>query len=506
MVKKNLSIEKTGKLASHSSLARAVSENNMKAEKKPEISETERKELYDNFDVTGDFEKDVSELAIILDIPLIVTHRPKLKCATPENTGKNKDLKRKTSVEGKEKVSESNEFHPTTFTINSNKDYFKPKIVVEIEQESSQKYVKEIFLRGWLADEKVMDIFSKTLPGLEKLVLLDMWNAGLTDETLNCLFENIRSLPFLKTLNLDGNQWVNNQRFDLFLLQGNLLSLQNLSLRKCNLSKIGMAHLGNALRENKTLLTINLSNNCITNQGIKHIADSLRMNRTLLSLDLSNNNITDTGVEYLTEVMTTFSLTHEEIVERRYLKSQYSMEESSECSDNSGSSREKKSKAKMAGTGKKNENPNSRGKEKSAGDTGKPNSKAKKGRSNSTKSDRIESPLMDDANSLSNTLLEKVRSVEGELWITGNRSLINLNLSRNEISARGLQLLYSAMLYQGDLASQEYRSFGIGLMRLNLYRNQFPSDDPAYTSLKELMAKRDPLYKPPMEDVTEENA
>lgn len=46
------------------------------------------------------------------------------------------------------------------------------------------------------------------------------------------------------------------------------------------------------------------------------------MNRTLLSLTLSQNDITDAGAKELAQTLKCFPLTHEEIVERRKLRSE----------------------------------------------------------------------------------------------------------------------------------------------------------------------------------------
>ena len=46
------------------------------------------------------------------------------------------------------------------------------------------------------------------------------------------------------------------------------------------------------------------------------------MNRTLLSLSLAQNNITDKSAKDLAEALKCFPLTHEQVVERRKLKSE----------------------------------------------------------------------------------------------------------------------------------------------------------------------------------------
>ena len=60
---------------------------------------------------------------------------------------------------------------------------------------------------------------------------------------------------------------------------------------------------------------LNLNFTKLTPQG-------LRMNRTLLTLNLSGNKITDVGTKALSDILTSLTLTHEEIVARRKLISE----------------------------------------------------------------------------------------------------------------------------------------------------------------------------------------
>lgn len=46
--------------------------------------------------------------------------------------------------------------------------FFRPTIQVELEQEDS-KAVKEIYIRGWKIEERILGIFSKCLPSLSQL-------------------------------------------------------------------------------------------------------------------------------------------------------------------------------------------------------------------------------------------------------------------------------------------------------------------------------------------------
>lgn len=505
MVKKNLSIEKAGKTPSGMILQPSYqSDNKMKMMMETIMSVEERRERFDEYQLTGDFEKDVMELATTLGLPITVSQR--IKIPVPhENvppTGKHKDDKKSsissTESHDSDEKSVDGDFSPTTFAINKCRDYFAPKLLIEPDAEA-KGCVKEIYLRGWLADDRVMDILERTfLPTSERLNVLDFSHCGLTDKTLQKLHDCIKCSPTLKFLNLDGNKFAKSQRFDIFLSQDDKLSLQCLSLKHCDINRIGTFHIGAALVENSSLQTLNLSNNKIDDEGAKNIGEGLKLNRSLVALNLGSNEIGDEGVKHVIATLTTFPLTHQQVVARRMLKYSSNNDESE---DDANGSRDKKNRngkipkrndLQSAQSGKKDMK-----REKSASGMKTKTPKI------SSKGDRVGSPLQDEDGGASHPLLERVREIDGELWITGNRSLISLNLSRNEMTEVGMQLLYDAMVYQGELVGGggECR----GLMRLNVDKNKAVSrDDPVYLSLHELMCKRDPFYKPPMENVNEE--
>ena len=321
MVKKNLSLEKAGKTPSSMIL-------NQSTDSKIKVMETimsteERQERFDGYQITGDFEKDVTELATILGLPITVS--PRVKVAAPHETGsvtgKHKDDKKSSissSLSSEEEKSVDGEFIPSTFVLSTCKDYFSPKVLIDPDTET-KGCVKEIYLRGWLADSRVMDIFAKTfVPTIEKISVLDLSNAGLTDETLPRLYDCIKSSPSVKSLNLNGNKFAKNQRFDLFLSQDDKLSLQDISLRYCDINEVGALHLGMALADNTSLQTLNLSNNKLCNNGAWNIAEGLKINRTLVALNLSSNMIGDVGVEHIIAPLTTFPLTHQQVIILRF--------------------------------------------------------------------------------------------------------------------------------------------------------------------------------------------
>ncbi|XP_025081847.1 leucine-rich repeat-containing protein 71-like isoform X2 [Pomacea canaliculata] len=103
-----------------------------------------------------------------------------------------------------------------------------------------------------------------------------------------------------------------------------------------------------------------------------------------------------------------------------------------------------------------------------------------------------------------NPLMEEADFIDGELMIAGNRVLINLNLSRNEIGESGLQALLKAVQYQTTL-TLDSRSSGTGLMRLCLTRNAVPADNDILKKITDHMIAKDPFYKSPVTPDSEQS-
>ena len=479
------------------------------------IEETENQN--EEYTLTGDFEKDFVSLCESCGLSsLAIQHRvsrPTVDAMSPDmSTSKGKEDKKNLSSEQPPVPIDPENAPPTTFTVNQNKyDYIRPKLEIETEEESNKSHVKSIYIRGWQADKRIMNILDLTLPELDHLTTLDLWNAGLNDETLLQLSVCLTQSHSLQTLNLDGNDKTVNQRFDLFI--GENSNLQNLSLKNCTLNDSGAERLGIALSDNKNLVSLNLRFNKISCVGCSHIVKGLRMNRTLISLNLANNNIGDDGSKELADILTHFPLTHEEVVARRYLRSKYNGDDSrvpGYTSDSpsrgdrpSTANRSFIKKDKGSGGKKKEGNAPAKGKDAGGVKRGQSSTDATKTNKGSkakgtSKQERLKTPQNDseETSDFRNPLLEKTTETNGQLWIVGNRTLINLNLSRNEVGVSGLLQLLAAVRYQIEHDPEHNSATSPGLLRLSLQGNNFPADHPAYITLLDIMTTRDPFYKP----------
>jgi len=280
----------------------------------------------------------------------------------------------------------------------------------------------------------------------------------------------------------------------------------HLSLRYCAITSLGAKYLGESLggatHQNTQLVSLDLAGNSISDAGASHLADGLRLNRTLLVLNLSGNGIGDLGATQLATVLTAFELTHDEVVERRRLE--YIVRQRSPGRQPSGSKllTAKQLSASSSGTstqrgGRKRGGSPSPDHGKTPKPTGKGAKSARQGQGELRKEksgarlkksgqlgrglDRVDSAHSVDESLpydsrttplLSAVVLRQSTPECPTVLVRGNRSLVSLNLCRNEIGLAGMRALLDAVLslsrdpaVPGDPAMP-------GLLRVNTRNNR----------------------------------
>ncbi|XP_053224076.1 leucine-rich repeat-containing protein 71 isoform X3 [Podarcis raffonei] len=424
--------------------------------------------------------------------------------------------------------------HPNSFTVQEEPDplaeregpyiiaqiqckyaFFRPTIQVDLEHEDP-KTTKEIFIRNWKIEDKMLGIFAKCLPALSHLQSIRLWKVGLTDVTFLSLLSIV---PTCSTLNLAHISLRNNEIDD----EAALLIGQALSSLKGS---------------NKNLASINLSYNHITDVGAGYIADGLRLNRSLLSLSLAHNQIKDEGALKLAEVLGPFALTHMEVVERRRLLLEKEVQErcrlpqrhaelknerpsshmSSIALDKLQTAKTTKAITKKKEKEKEKELPKKDDKGQASAATAAPATPAAqskkedskqakkvappaeqkaargKGAKSGTKDKRaqvIEVEVIEPTEMV-NPLLEPAEHRDGQVFLPGNRVLIYLNLIRNQITEKGLQAFLVALEQQSVRVAPGGKG-PMGLLRLSLAKNNYPVDSKTYARIQELMWTRDPV-------------
>ncbi|XP_077757310.1 leucine-rich repeat-containing protein 71 isoform X3 [Canis aureus] len=402
--------------------------------------------------------------------------------------------------------------------------FFRPTIQVELEPED--KSVKEIYIRGWKVEERILGIFSKCLPPLSQLQAINLWKVGLTDKTLTAF---IALLP----------------------LCSSTIRISHLSLRNNNINDHGAQLLGQALSTlhscNRTLVSLNLGFNHIGDAGTSYIADGLRLNRALLWLSLAHNRIQDQGALKLAEVLRPFELTHTEVVERRRLLLEKGSQERSRSPSSSrhGDSKTERDKNPLMGVSsaalaekadktQTTKTPKSQSKKKDkSGEVAKKEEKSGSGQSPTQGTPKKEDPskagkgkvtipeqkpskgkgpktgnkekrsflleseqLVAEASEVVNPLLEPVEHRDGKVFMPGNKVLLHLNLMRNRITDVGLEGFLATVQHQAEFSKSKSPTKGpVGLLCLSLAKNYFSPQCPTYTMIQELMLSRDPISK-----------
>ncbi|XP_033098085.1 leucine-rich repeat-containing protein 71-like isoform X23 [Anneissia japonica] len=516
-----------------------------------EIADDDPNKTPEPYTCTGIFEADFTEFCRRNhlkdnEIPAVVI-RPKPPGIQPPPDAKSKDSKDSKDASKDPTPDESPDTGsqedppPKTYVTKEKYAYFRPVIQVEMENDEKPITVTEIYIRGWKIDLLMVGIFKQCWPTIEKLSVVNLWNVNLSEAVIKEFASFLPQCPNLKTLAIDGTICVEES---WALLIGEESLLTSLSLRNNGITDKGAAMIGKALSTvktcNKNLISLNLSGNKISDIGATSIAQGLRMNRALLSLSLANNNVSNEGAKRLAEVLSRFPLTHEEVVERRKLLSEKGSPDrglvkspppsrrgdnrpgsvrSSSHMDKTDKKRDKSSKKKQDGKKGEKEKEDTRSIRSSADgkkdkdDATKGGSKKDdkwkkasivadtmtktKGKKTSSKDKRLpesDSPEMVEA---INPLLEQVENMDNQLWIPGNRCMINLNLSRNNITEIGMKSLLLAVQYQITLLNLTPSPALKGILRMSLNGNAVKKTDETFMKLQEVLLTRDPYYKPP---------
>ncbi|XP_074785328.1 leucine-rich repeat-containing protein 71 isoform X4 [Athene noctua] len=370
----------------------------------------------------------------------------------------------------------------------------QPRIQVEREHEDPRS-VRAVFLRGWKLEEAVLGVLSQCLPALAGLQAVHLWKVGLTERLLPALAALPGRCPRLRTLSLEGNP-LPEPAFHTLL--GSDSTLAHLSLRNNSIGDAAARLIGQSLACNRSLVSLSLSFNRISDLGAGGIAQGLRLNRSLLSLSLANNDIGDAGATRLAEVLGPFALTHAEVVERRRLLLAEALGRARTTSKETEGQSEHFSSLRSSAAAPDTLPPAKHGKkkkellQKEEARQAKKSLEPRRAPSKTAKPSGQEklSPEVGDGPPRVQLLLEEAKQHLGSIILPGNRALLNLNLSYNHVTERGLGALLAALERQQREAA---RPGTRGLLCLSLEGNRIPPTSPAFARLQELLLPLDSL-------------
>uniref|UniRef100_A0A1I8GXC7 Leucine-rich repeat-containing protein 71 n=1 Tax=Macrostomum lignano TaxID=282301 RepID=A0A1I8GXC7_9PLAT len=494
-------------------------------------SKSARSEEPEPYQPTGNFQTDFAELCKEAEIcrpPAVIEH-----AQVPAGKKGKEDKKAAQQQQMVEPEEESPEekavmellgFKPKTFSVKSHLELMKPCIQVEMDHPDRQDSVTEVFIKDWKLQAPMLLTLGRCFEKLQKLHSINLWRVAADASIVDTLAKLLGRLPALRSLSLESNGPVADEEVyaELIRVESNLTKLRLRFNQLSDKAVSAMAIQLDGLRETPSkLVSLDLSSNCIGDAG------SLRTNRTLLHLSLSNNRLTDRSAIALAQVCSRFFLTHEETVQRRRLmsvdfRSGTSPPPSRKGADRPGSVRsidkdkDKKSAAaaaKTGGKGKKDEkakpddkakgkaaskeDPKAKGKAAQASEKdAKAGAKSGKGRGARVKvsTPQPEPEQVEVHFDSEHPLLERADAsyAPGHLLVPGNYALALLNLSRNQITDRGVDEWKTAIKYQAAYMAKQ-KVHGTGMLKLMLQGNPFSTETDNYKALEDALNARDPL-------------
>ena len=131
---------------------------------------------------------------------------------------------------------------------------------------------------------------------------LHLNSTGLQPEHMQLLGQSLSNNNTLSVLDISSNSIgpVGCQH----LANVRNISLSELMMGRCGVGVEGADHIGKMLLHNKSITTIDLSNNHIKDDGVKMLLKHLIINTTLKHLDLHDNGITSIGAGHLSKLFT----------------------------------------------------------------------------------------------------------------------------------------------------------------------------------------------------------
>jgi Ran GTPase-activating protein (RanGAP) involved in mRNA processing and transport len=150
-----------------------------------------------------------------------------------------------------------------------------------------------------MLDENILRRLRENDPALTNLELSD-----LSVSDTRKLAEALKGNKSLISLNLSGNKIGDVGVLEIARALATNTTLKELNLAKNLVGYVGALEIARALATNTTLQRLNLSENLVENEGAAAIAEALEINATLIDIDLLDNPIGELGVIAIAEMLT----------------------------------------------------------------------------------------------------------------------------------------------------------------------------------------------------------
>jgi Ran GTPase-activating protein (RanGAP) involved in mRNA processing and transport len=161
--------------------------------------------------------------------------------------------------------------------------------------------VKTLIVRDELFIVDSIQALSDVISRNKVLKKITLMNCHLTDNIMKIIACGIAQNEELITLDLTNNRISDLGIIELFTALYINITIQEINLSGNFIQQEGAYHLSELLKANISLTNVDLSNNDIQKEGCQFIAQCLMENTSLVELNLGNNNIGDEGSKYLSE-------------------------------------------------------------------------------------------------------------------------------------------------------------------------------------------------------------
>lgn len=264
------------------------------------------------------------------------------------------------------------------------------------------------------------------------------------------------------------------------LLLERACNLKNLSLRRLSINDTTSVKIATRLdlgeTASKTMLTLDLTSNNITDEGAKAFGEMLRRNRSLLHLNLSNNYITDVGVGSILESLSMFSLTAQESRDYKIRRFEYFIKKIAACKKNEELLIHRREEEKITEVETKE-----RTKAKNLDPT-KPVQTFVQLAEQLTREE-----IGEFIDVFSNNHVNNISKI---LYCDGNLRLCSLNLAYNNLTNITVHKIYETLLYQSSSLSKLLKPFqATGLIRIVFDGNNISSDCQEIRGIYDLLNK-----------------
>ncbi|XP_043288765.1 leucine-rich repeat-containing protein 34-like [Venturia canescens] len=146
----------------------------------------------------------------------------------------------------------------------------------------------------------MLDALSLSIERFRTLTTIKLPNCHINAFGISQIGQMLKGVGCVRDLNLDMNPNIQENYYLLCSPSGNL---RYLSLKYCNIGDTGIGKIADELKyrndQSPKLLALNVANNRFGDEGARKIGQMLHTNRSLQSLVLTGNRITDLGAEFV---------------------------------------------------------------------------------------------------------------------------------------------------------------------------------------------------------------